>query len=435
MERTAKSEAREVSRSVTIKVIAITFVLILVSTPSAQAQAFTILHSFTGGADGATPMAGVIRDGAGNLYGTASAGGAGYGTAYKLAQRGSGWVFTPLYSFQGGTDGAQPMGALAFGPDGSLYGATYAGGTPGACYPLSGCGTVFNLKPRPSRPSSVFSPWVETVLHRFNLGYGDGVLPYSEVTFDAAGNLYGTASASGGGACDGVNCGGCDFCGIVYKMMPSGGSWTYSVFQRFLNWDNGATPIAGLVTDQAGNLYGANSTGGLCGYGMLFRVPALQNLYTFCGYQGDGADPSGSLIIDASGTIYGGTPGALPGYGTAKGSIFSLTSGTWIFTVLHNFDDGAGPTAALTMDAAGNLYGSTFYGGNTLDSCAPYGCGTVFKLAPSGGEWIYTELYRFSGSDGQNPNSKVIIDSNGNLYGTASAGGASSKGVVWEITP
>jgi len=421
----------------TIRSLTIVLALMSLTMPAAQAQTFTVLHTFTGGADGAAPMAGLSLDRAGNLYGTASGGGSGYGSVYRLAHRGSGWTLNPLYNFQGGTDGATPVAAVVFGPDGSLYGTTEYGGTPGHCYYTTGCGTVFNLKPPPTRPNSVFSPWIETVLHRFDLGYGDGVTPLGEVAFDAAGNLFGTASISGGG-CDGVDCGGCQFCGIVYQMTPSGGSWSYDVFYRFLDWDNGASPESGLLIDQTGNLYGTNSTGGDCGFGMIFGLtPLEQNLHTFCGYQNDGADPSGGLIMDSAGNIYGGTPGALPGYGTQQGSVYMLapSNGGWIFSVLYNFADGNGPAATLTMDAAGTLYGTTFYGGNISASCSPYGCGTIFKLTPSSNGWIYTTLYKFNGSDGQNPDSRVLIDANGNLFGTASAGGPFTYGVVWEITP
>ena len=414
-------------------------VLVLVfAAPSAQAQTYSIIHTFSG-PDGATPLAGLSMDFAGNLYGTTSAGGAGYGTVFKLRYRGAGWTLNTLYSFQSGTDGATPSARVIFGPDGTLYGTTPAGGN--TC-DTNGCGTVFNLRPAPTRPTSTFSPWLETILRRFTLTDGAGAYPYGEVLFDAAGNLYGTAQYGGGYLdCDGPGCGTCDpICGTVFELSPSNGGWTYSKVYHFTQYDySGAVPKSPLAFDHAGNLYGTNSTGDECGFGNLFELTPTypgwtgQTLHTFCGYQGDGANPLAGLIPDSAGNFYGATPGALGGYGTQLGSIYKLTpsgSGGWNFSVLLNFPYGMGPGANLVMGADGNLYGTTTYGGNYND--CTHGCGTVFMMTPSG---VLTDLHDFTGNDGSYPYSNLVFDGSGNLYGTTSTGGQFGDGVVFKIAP
>src|SRR5271157_4784768 len=191
-------------------VLAIVFVLAAVATQSAQAQTYTVIHNFTGGADGAYPVAGLTMDRAGNLYGTTSGGGAsGNGTVFRLSYKGSGWVLNPLYRFAAGNDGLDPRTRVVIGPDGSLYGTTSAGGGT-ACnfgYGL-GCGTVFNLKPSAKACTSALCSWTEIVLYRFS--GTDGALPLGDVVFDQAGNLYGTTAFGGGvGNCsgDGFGCG------------------------------------------------------------------------------------------------------------------------------------------------------------------------------------------------------------------------------------
>jgi len=418
--------------------------LIFVAADTARAQTLTVLHSFTGGGDGATPLAGLVMDGAGNLYGTASAGGAGHGTVFKLANHGSSWVFLPLYSFQGSNDGAVPLAVLTIGPDGSLFGTTESGGIPGDCDGL-GCGTVFNLRPPPTRPSSVIAPWDETVLFRFSQAMSLGFYPYSEVTFDAAGNLYGTVADTDSpqSRVERAPSGNCANCGSVYELTRSGNNWTETLLYSFPGSDVGEAPLGGVIFDQAGNLYGTASGGGHCGYGIVFELTPGQSGWTeqtiqaICGGLG-GANPSSTLLL-SSGTLYGGTPGEPLGFGDVPGSVFTLTSsgGEWHYTSLHTFGFyGIGPAGALALDSAGNLYGTTAIGGITAGVCAPSGCGTVWELSPSGGGWSYTELYDFTGgADGAAPHSRVTLDANGHLFGTTSAAGASGFGTVWELTP
>jgi uncharacterized repeat protein (TIGR03803 family) len=230
--------------------------------PVAQAQTFQIIHTFSG-PDGANPMVGLTMDRVGNLYGTTEYGGTaegycapGCGTVFKLGRKGSGWVFNPLYSFQGGSDGAYPEARVIVGPNSSLYGTTTKGGEPGNCYEWPGCGTVFNLKPPPTRPAAVLSPWLETVLYRFQ-GAPDGSYPMGEVAFDQAGNLDGSTSAGG--------VYGHIYSGTIFELTPSNGVWTESILYSFVR----AEPN-GVAFDQVGNLYGTTfelslRRGGCCG--------------------------------------------------------------------------------------------------------------------------------------------------------------------------
>jgi len=417
---------------------ALTLLSVLTATLGVQAQTLTVLHSFTGARDGANPAAGLTLDAAGNFYGTTKNGGAGNGTVFKLSHSSSGWVLTPLYSFGGGPDGANPVARVVFGPDHTLYGTTEYGGSSGYC--TNGCGTVFNLKPEPSACKSALCPWIETILRRFTTG---GDFPQSEVIFDNEGNLYGKAN-QGGFLGDGGGGGSCYPCGNVYELVPSNGSWTEKVVYDFTGYQlgvDGAYPVGGLIFDKAGNLYGTNTAYGNCGFGTVFQLTPGSEwtetlLHQFCGGT-DGAEPTASLIMDEAGNMYGGTPGAYPGYGSQRGSAFMLTpsNGGWSYSVIYTFPEyGGGPAGALVMNKAGNLYGTTVTGGNP--GCGSYGCGTIFELSPSNGGWTYTELYDFTGgNDGSAPYSDLIVDPVGNLYGTASTGGQSGNGVIFEFTP
>ncbi len=387
-----------------------------------QAQTFTVLHNFTGGVDGANPNAGLTMDKAGNLYGTALFGGSsgcygyGCGTVFKLTQKGSGWVFSPLYSFQGGNDGYWPDARVIIGPDGSLYGTTPDGGS-------GSNGTVFNLKPPVTACKTVLCSWTETVLYSFT-GGSDGAIPRGDLVFDQAGNVYGTTQWGGAG-------GGAAW-GTVYKMTHFQGTWTESVLYTFTNSpDDGGNPWSGVILDNAGNLYGTTTTDHYNSAGVVFELTPsgsgwVENaLHWFTGGS-DGKTPSG-LIFDQLGNLYGTASRA----GSDGGDlVFELTpsNGNWAFNVAYSFHDNCEGGGSLVMDATGNLYGRTSCGG-------AYGYGSVFKLTPSGGGWTYTSLHDFTnGSDGRWP-SEPVLDSVGNLYGTAYAGGAYAYGTVWEIMP
>jgi uncharacterized repeat protein (TIGR03803 family) len=409
-----------------------------------QAQTLTVLHTFAGAADGGTPLAGLSMDAHGNLYGTASRGGASYGTVYRLAHVGGGWVFTNLYTFQGPpNDGANPVARVILGPDQTLYGTTENGGN-SINYCHGGCGSVFNLRPQPTVCKAALCPWQETVLYDFSTSDPSfGALPESEVTFDSAGNLYGTTYT--GGYYDGAGGGsGCVECGLVYKLAPSNGGWTESVpysFSGYQYYTDGAFPVGGVTFDNAGDMFGTTTGYGLCGFGIAYELTPNGShwneviLQQLCN---SGASPTANLIFDGSGTFYGAAEGNTE-YGAQPVTIFTLTQsgGSWVYTPIYTSTrHGGGPAGQLLLDSAGNLYGTTIEGGsNPLGQCSA-GCGAIFKLSPSGGGWTYTELYDFTGgSDGAYPHSNLLMDAGGNLYGTASQGGNLGSGVVFEFTP
>jgi uncharacterized repeat protein (TIGR03803 family) len=421
--------------------LAIGFLLIGI----AQAQTFNVIHNFTGGQDGGNPHAGLTIDRGGNLYGTDVNGGIqncgfgyGCGTVFQLRHAGSNWVFNLLYSFTDRMDGGYPDARVVFGPDGSLYGTT-------PILPHFGeYGAVFNLKPPPTICKTTRCSWTETTLHTFS-SLDQGGNPAAEVVFDQAGNLYSTTLFGGLGI--GPFMLGY---GVVFELTPSGGSWTYSVLYKFTTGagGSGGGPTAGVIFDNAGNLYGPDASGGDHERGMIYELTPSgpdwteKTLYTFPGEQGEDA-PAGGLIFDSTGNLYGTTANGGTGGG---GTVFELipTNGNWTLNTLYSFSGsaGCGPEASLVMDGAGNLYGTTYCDGAN-------GFGSVFKLTPTPTPpWTYTSLHDFrGGSDGAMPMSNVVIDSSGNLYGTAVGGGSIINnphcavglgyhcGVVWEITP
>jgi uncharacterized repeat protein (TIGR03803 family) len=359
----------------------------------------TVLYSFTGGADGGYPNAGVIRDSAGNLYGTTTYGGSGEGSAgsgvvYKLDTAGQ---ETVLYTFTGGADGSQPAAGVIRDAAGNLYGTTPYGGTGGA-------GVVYKLD----------TSGHETVLYSFT-GGADGGNPGVGVIRDSAGNLYGTTGFGGG----------CFFCGVVYKVDPSGNE---TVLHRFTGGADGGVFAGPLVRDSAGNLYGTTLGGGTGGAGVVYKVDTSGNetvLYTFTG-GADGANPYARVIRDSAGNLYGTTQ-----YGGTGGAgvVYKVdTSGNE--TVLYSFTggaDAANPVAGVIRDEAGNLYGTTESGGG------PANLGAVYKLDTSGKETVLCAFTSPPG--GSNPGAAVIRDDAGNLYGTTVDGGTGNAGVVYKLDP
>ena len=330
----------------------------------------------------------------------------------------SGQTYTEVYAFTGGSDGSYPTTGVVADAAGNLYGTT--------SYGPAGYGTVYELPVTGG----------EKTIHDFSSN-ADGAYPKSGVIVDSAGNLFGTAQQGGNTGCQ-------DFgCGLVFSINPSRTEKALHIFQ---DGSDGGFPIAGLTRDQAGNLYGTTQTGGK-GYGVVFRMDASGHesvLYTFSGP--DGNAPDTKLVRDNAGNLYGATYyGGDSCNGTGCGVIFRLNRAGQ-FTVLYKFSggtDGGIPTyGTLALDRAGNIYGTTNYGGDLSCQVGSWpGCGVVYKLDPAGNQ---TVLYSFHhGSDGAIPSSGVLLDGKGNLYGTTLEGGDFSGncksdigcGVIFRLSP
>lgn len=398
------------------------FWLFLTVAPATSAQTFTVLYSFTGGADGSGPSEGLVLDSTGNLYGTTQNGGtgrcvqdfvSGCGTVFRVNNQGT---ETVLHSFQGGSDGEYPWGGLALDDHGYLFGTTVNGGTAGNGG--LGFGILFSLD----------ESGTEHILHRFT-GGKDGGYPSATPTLDRTGRLYGTSDLGGDLSCGDTQKG----CGTLFQLSSSAGR----VIHRFsAPYPDGDDPGYGAVLiDGSGNLYGTTGNGGAADYGTVYKIDRngeYSVLYSFTG-KSDGCEPLGSLAMDENGTLYG----AASDCGDFnKGILFKLAR-TGSFTVLYAFsgdaDDGNGPFGGVTRDRSGNLYGTTLFGGDCGLELG--GCGTVFKFSPSGNMTI---LHSFNGeSDGSSPWCNVILDAAGNLYGTTSMGGlgGNGAGTVWKLAP
>ena len=316
-------------------------------------------------------------------------------------------------------EGSYPDTDLVIDSTGSLYGMTVQGGEHGA-------GTVFRL-------THTTTGWVHRTLHDF-AGGADGGQPYGGVTLDAQGNVYGTAVVGGAGAaCE-------DGCGVAFKLTKSGTSWTHSTLYNFTGGSDGSGPGGPIVFDNLGNLYGMTAIGGDFGLGVIYQLTpqaggswAQTVIHHFTGGADGGSGSSGRLLIDANRNIFGvATTGGANGTGT----VFQMTptATDWTFTTLYAFQaapDGVFPYGGLIADASGtNLYGTTYYGGTE-------GVGVVYNLHNTGGTWNETVLYSFKGgNDGASPIGGLVVDANGNLYGTTSEGGAScSCGTIFQLIP
>jgi len=404
---------------VRVAAILIAFLLTLAAQAFASSD-ITVLHTFTGGDDGSYPDSDVVADAAGNLYGTTQIGGRyGAGTVFKLTPNSDGtWQFSVLHTFTGGADGGNPLGSLVFDASGNAYATASSGGA-------NGFGAVFELSP-PSQ-SGPSTEWKEKVLYSFQ-GGEDGGLPFGNVVFDPAGNLYGTTSIGG------ISHIGClPGCGTIYELAPThSGQWKKRVLHQFADaFSEGAAPRAGLVFDASGNLYGTTFEGGdneVCngyGCGTVFElIPEtgdqwkFENLIDFDAT--DGATPMGGITVTPDGSLlgstsYGGTDNA--------GTIFQFTqqSGVWSFATIYNFNvfDGLRPAGNLAVDKEGNIDGATYQGG-TND------WGALFQLLPNGSEWTENLIFNFpvSGTPvGANPLGGVMLDGNGDLYLTMNQGG------------
>jgi uncharacterized repeat protein (TIGR03803 family) len=326
-------------------------------TPANGSWTQKVLHNF-GGGDGTGPNGSLIFDASGNLYGTACCAGTNNeGVVFQLAPSGGKWTEKLLHTFKWG-DGALPQSGLLLDQSGNLYGTTASGGD------LAGYGVVFEVSPANDK-------WTQKVLHVFN--NGNGSAPYAGLVADASGNLYGTTTQGGVSQ---QNSGG-----VVYELTPASGKWTSTVLYSFPSGEG--TPYAPLILDSNGNLYGTISSGGAHGFGAVFELTPGANgawseslAFSFNG-SSDGSAPLAGLVADAAGNLYGTTSAA----GThSGGTVFKLTpSGqAWTATILHSFggtEDGSRPAGGLILDGSGNLYGTTSAGGS-------HGDGIVFEIIP-----------------------------------------------------
>ncbi len=384
----------------------------------------TTLYSFGAAPDGKSPVAGLIQDASGNLFGTTLYGGTNnLGSIFKLYaddHQASGYAESVLYSFSG-TDGQGPQADLVMDASGNLYGTTANGGFIGASGNGGGTanGTVFRITPNSAQPPA----YTQSVLYSFT--DLDGAHPYAGLILDASGNLYGTTTN-----------GGTNNQGTVFKISANG---TESVLHSFGDSTDGRVPIASVIIDANGNLYGTTNLGGDYGYGTVFKLSpdntqpsgyAESVLYSFGGNGADGQYPQAKLIMDANGNLYGTT---YLGGTNSNGTVFKLSPNNtqisgYTETVVHSFGggkDGTFPYAGLVMDANGNLYGTTYSGGSNNQ-------GTLFEITANGTE---TVLHSFNTSDGKNPQAGLIINATGILYGTTPSGGAYGNGTVFRFIP
>lgn len=388
--------------------LAIVLALGVIAAPPAAAQTFSVIHTFTGTTDGQDPLAGFVIDGSGNLYGTATGGGTSwrgvvfklapsgtetvlhnftggadgedpegqlvmdkvgnlYGTTYSGGPSNAGTVFEVskgkekvLYAFTGGADGGSPVAGLTFDKAGNLYGTTTAGGS-------SGNGAVFRL----AVPAVAGGVWKQSVLYSFGTGT-DGAIPVAGVALDASGNLYGTTSA-----------GGTYGYGTVYELKRSAPQWTEAILHEFALASDGAVPYAGLVLDSKGNLYGAASDGGgggSNGGGTIFELTRGTAGWTFnVIYSLPGWGISGTFrnLLVQPGKIYA-TTHCDGNYSAGTVYELTLTGGVWTYDLLYDFTgatDGQFSFSNLVSDKEGNLYGTTTEGGAD-------GSGTAFKVTP-----------------------------------------------------
>lgn len=376
-----------------------------------------VFYSFGPYPDAQYPLAGLLAGKNGEYYGTSQSGGnPSHGTVYEIAATGKEQV---LYAFQDMPDGADPTSSLMMDKEGVLYGTTETGGDSGCNGP--GCGTVFKLTPGKQG-------WTESVLYRFQ-GSSDGGTPIGGVMMTKSGALLGPTYSGGSGW------------GVIYELTPSGSSYSEKIVHEFSRPRDGLNPIEALVSDSSGNLYGTTDSGGLsCACGTVFKLTPSGSTYSFSviyRFKGgaDGMYPWASLLRGSNGMFYGLT---IQGGTRNKGTVFELApmGSRYREKVLYSFKggtDGAypGDTPGLVADDNGNLYGTTSGGGGTRCEC-----GTVFSLTRSGKGFTEHVLYAFQGGkydDGRDPSSGVIIDRKGNLLGTTFRGGDSRSGTIFSV--
>lgn len=369
------------------------------------APSFQVVHTFQNGADGGSPFAGLTADSKGNFYGTTSSGGSGYGTAFELKNTAKGYKYVVLYTFAGGSDGANPYARLMLGAGGKLYGTTVNGG--------GGAGTVFELLPGTA-------PRTERVLYAFTQSTQGANPSAGDLTTDAHGAIYGTTQY-----------GGANGQGTVFELSPGKSGKEKVLYSFGANVYDGTQPFAGVTFDRAGNIYGTTSLGGQ-GYGTVFELThsksgwTEQTIHTF-GNVTDGGTPYAGLSFDAQGNLFGSTT---QGPGGGGGTFFELTpsNGSWSFNTIYSMSGWgiSGEFRTAYLDPNDNIIGTTHCDGQ-------YSAGSVFELQRSGSTYNYVDLYDFTGgTDGQFVFSNPAFDAQGDIFGTTNVGG-SGYGVVWEV--
>ncbi len=398
--------------------VVVGFFLLALIGGAAQAQTFTLLYTFTGGADGGDPEGGLIIDSLGNLYGTTAVGGNpaclhGCGTVFKLDTSGKESV---LYSFTGTSgDGYFPSATLVQDVQGNLYGTAQAGGA-------YGFGTAFKID----------SSGNETILHSFTGGADGGSPLFGGLVMDDQGNLYGTTISGGD-----LACGGGSGCGTVFMLNNAGAETVIYSFTG--TGGDGTGPSGALLRDAQGNLHGTTRSTGIYGRngGTVFKVDPTGKetvLFSFNGSDGlDGLNPVGAIVEDTQGNLYGATESGGHGVVGGNGVVFELTK-KGKEKVLHRFaasgKSGYYPEGGVVQDSQGNLYGTTLRGGVPLPGS--FSCGTVFQIAKGGKEILLHSLT--GGSDGAFPYAGLVQDAQGNLYGVTT-GTDETTGTVFKIAP
>lgn len=376
--------------------------LVVLAPAIARAAPDTIIYSFAGGNDGASPRSTLIQDSAGNFYGTTNKGGpSNAGTVFKVTPGG---VESVLYAFTGGSDGGNPSGGpLVMDSLGNLYGTAAVGGA-------RTVGVVFKVPPGGG----------ESVVYTFTYG-ADGGYPAGGLIADTQGNLYGVCFDAG-------NAGGW---GTVFKVTTGGTLTTLHSFAGYPN--DGARPESTLAIDATGAVYGITYQGGPMNGGTVFKIPSggvLSTLYSFTNGN-DGSAPQGGVVLDASGNIYGTAGGGANSFGT-----FWEISNTGTFGVLYSFaglHKGQATLSNLILDPAGDFFGTTYSVGTFSD-------GSVFEMLPPAGAhrttWRLKSLHGFKNTpDGENAVGSPLMDASGNLYGVTQYGGASGNGALYKIVP
>ena len=385
--------------------------------PAANLATVRVLHSFTGNtgtADGYAPFAALLEDGRGELYGTTQFGGTGNciggcGTVFKVAADGT---ETVLYSFTGGSDGALPNAGLIRGRDGNLYGTTEIGGGGAGCqsaafvqaYGLPGCGTVFSISPAGQLK----------IVYAFTGVNGDGSLLFSGVVQDERGNLFGTTAG-----------GGSKGAGTIFEISPNSKE---RVLYSFSGGADGSGPNS-VTIGRDGALYGTTIGGGASGVGTVFKLErngTEEVLHSFGDDPTDGASPGSGLLLGLNGRFYGST---LFGGAQGLGGLFEVTPAGEL-RMVYSFTTGAGGSAApngpLVQDAAGDIYGTTEFGGTA-------GLGSIFRLSRHN---VFTTLVSLDGSSSgaSSPAAGIVLGKDGNLYGTSVNGGTDDGGTVFEVS-